>query len=492
MADMKLKQIGEFKWQLEQEPGMNVPGIVYADKQMIDELRGDESLRQVRNVAMLPGIINASIAMPDIHAGYGFPIGGVAAFDSKEGIISPGGVGYDINCGVRLLRTNLYRDSILNIQDSKLETQDSIIERLVDSIFYNVPSGVGSHRKDMRFSRADLDRVAEKGAKDIISQGFGFTEDGQRIEQGGAISGANPDNVSQRAKERGHDQLGTLGSGNHFIEIGYVEEIFDPQTAQKFGLFLNGVTVLIHTGSRGYGYQICDDYIRSLQNYSHSHGITLPDRQLVWAHIGSDEGKRYISAMNAAANFAFANRQLITHWVRESFEQVLKKKADDLGMHIVYDVAHNIAKEETYTINGKQRQVIVHRKGATRAFPAEHPEIPEAYSSTGQPVLIPGDMGRYSYVLVGTGQTMTETFGTVCHGAGRVMSRGQAVRSSKGRDVLKELRGEGIIVRGATKATINEEIPEAYKDVSRVVDIVAGAGLAKKVAKLHPMGVVKG
>ncbi|MCL5276755.1 MAG: RtcB family protein [Deltaproteobacteria bacterium] len=489
---MKLKQIGEFKWQLEQEPGMNTPGIIYADKRMIDELRGDECLKQVRNVAMLPGIVNASIAMPDIHAGYGFPIGGVAAFDGKEGIISPGGVGYDINCGVRLLRTNLYRDSILNTQDSKFKTQDSIIERLVDSIFHNVPSGVGSRRKDIQFSRDDLDKIASNGVKEIIAKGYGFPEDTERIEGNGTIPGAAPDKVSQRAKERGHDQLGTLGSGNHFIEIGYVEEIFDPETAQRFGLSLDGITVLIHTGSRGYGYQVCDDYIRSLQNYSHRHGITLPDRQLVWAPIGSDEGKKYISAMNAAANFAFANRQLITHWVRGSFEQVLEKGAYDMGMHIVYDVAHNIAKEETYTINGKRRKVIVHRKGATRAFPAEHPEIPEIYRSTGQPVLIPGDMGRYSYVLVGTGQAMAETFGTVCHGAGRVMSRGQAVRSSKNREILKELREKGIVVRGATKATIHEEIPEAYKDVSRVVDIVAGAGLAKKVAKLRPLGVVKG
>jgi tRNA-splicing ligase RtcB (3'-phosphate/5'-hydroxy nucleic acid ligase) len=487
MADMKLRQIGEFKWQLEQEPG-----IIYADKRMIDELRGDECLKQVRNVAMLPGIINASIAMPDIHAGYGFPIGGVAAFDGTEGIISPGGVGYDINCGVRLLRTDIPKDSILNTQNSKLKIQDSVIGTLVDSLFNNVPSGVGSHRKDIQFSNADLDKISFNGVKEIISKGYGFPEDIQRIEENGTISGANPDNVSQRAKERGRFQLGTLGSGNHFIEIGYVEEIFDQQTAQRFGLFLDGVTVLIHTGSRGYGYQICDDSVRSLQNYSHRHGIALPDRQLVWAHVRSSEGGKYISAMNAAANFAFANRQLITHWVRESFEQVLKKGADGLGMQIVYDVAHNIAKEETYTINGKQKKVIVHRKGATRAFPAGHPDIPEAYKSTGQPVLIPGDMGRYSYVLVGTGQTMAETFGTVCHGAGRVMSRGQAVRSSKNREVLKELKGKGIIVRGATMATIHEEISEAYKDVSRVVDIVAGAGLAKKVAKLHPMGVVKG
>ncbi len=481
MSEMKLKKIDAFRWQIQQENGMNVPGIVYADDRMMEELRNDESLKQVRNVAMLPGIIYASIAMPDIHTGYGFPIGGVAAFDSTEGIISPGGVGYDINCGVRLLRTNLNREEI-----------KPIIEKLVDSVFSNVPSGVGSHRKDIRFSRADLDLVSVHGAKNIISRGFGFPEDERRIEESGAISGADPENVSQRAKERGHDQLGTLGSGNHFIEIGFVEDIYDPETAQAFGLFQNGITVLIHTGSRGFGYQICDDYIRTLQNYSYKHGITLPDRQLVWTYFKSKEGQKYFSAMNSAANFAFANRQLITHWVRESFEHALGRKAQAIGMNLVYDVAHNIAKEEKYRIQGRERMLIVHRKGATRAFPAGHPDVPEVYRSTGQPVLIPGDMGRYSYVLVGTERTLTETFGTVCHGAGRVMSRGQAVRAAKDRQILRELRGKNIIVRGATRATINEEIPEAYKDVSRVVDIVAGAGLAKKVAKLHPLGVVKG
>ena len=481
MSEMKLKKIDAFRWQIQQENGMNVPGIVYADDRMMEELRNDESLKQVRNVAMLPGIIYASIAMPDIHTGYGFPIGGVAAFDSTEGIISPGGVGYDINCGVRLLRTNLNREEI-----------KPIIEKLVDSVFSNVPSGVGSHRKDIRFSRADLDLVSVHGAKNIISRGFGFPEDERRIEESGAISGADPENVSQRAKERGHNQLGTLGSGNHFIEIGFVEDIYDPETAQAFGLFQNGITVLIHTGSRGFGYQICDDYIRTLQNYSYKHGITLPDRQLVWTYFKSKEGQKYFSAMNSAANFAFANRQLITHWVRESFEHALGRKAQAIGMNLVYDVAHNIAKEEKYRIQGRERMLIVHRKGATRAFPAGHPDVPEVYRSTGQPVLIPGDMGRYSYVLVGTERTLTETFGTVCHGAGRVMSRGQAVRAAKDRQILRELRGKNIIVRGATRATINEEIPEAYKDVSRVVDIVAGAGLAKKVAKLHPLGVVKG
>jgi tRNA-splicing ligase RtcB len=485
MKDINLKQIDEFKWELPPESDMLVPGIIYADKKMIDLLQHDESIKQVRNVAMLPGIVGASIAMPDIHAGYGFPIGGVGAFDVENGIISPGGVGYDINCGVRLLRTNISKEAVLG-------GQSHVLDALIDRLFKNIPSGVGSSRKDIQFSKADLDDIALNGAKQVIEKGYGFLEDLEHIEEGGAISGANPDNVSKRAKERGHDQLGTLGSGNHFIEVGFVEEIYDQEIARAFGLNQNNIIVLIHTGSRGYGYQICDDYIRLLQDYASKQHILLPDRQLVWAYFSSKEGQQYFSAMKAAANFAFANRQLITHWVRESFEQVFKERADKLGIHIVYDVAHNIAKEETYLINGKQKRVIVHRKGATRAFPAGHSGLPESYLKIGQPVLIPGDMGRYSYVLVGTAKTISDTFGTVCHGAGRLMSRSQAVRSSKGRQIVNELIEKGIIVRGASKATINEEIPEAYKDVANVVDIVEGAGLAKRVAKLHPLGVIKG
>lgn len=485
MEDIKLKQIDKFKWQIPPELNMHVPGIIYADKKMIDLLQHDESLKQVKNVAMLPGIVGASIAMPDIHAGYGFPIGGVAAFDVEDGIISPGGVGYDINCGVRLLRTTIPKDAVLT-------SQTPVLEALIDRLFKNIPSGVGSTRKDIQFSSADLDDIAVNGAKQVIKKGYGFLDDLNHIEENGTITGADPDNVSKRAKERGHAQLGTLGSGNHFIEVGFVEEIYDQETATIFGLNRNTIVVLIHTGSRGYGYQICDDYIRLLHDYAYKHHIVLPDKQLVWAYFNSKEGQQYFSAMKAAANFAFANRQLITHWVRESFEQIFKESADKLGIHIVYDVAHNIAKEETYLINGRQKKVIVHRKGATRAFPAGHSGLHNSYLKTGQPVLIPGDMGRYSYVLVGTEQAITETFGTVCHGAGRLMSRSQAVRSSKGRQVVNELREKGIIVRGATKATINEEIPEAYKDVANVVDIVEGAGLARRVAKLHPLGVIKG
>ncbi len=485
MEGLKINQIDTFTWEIQESPGMNVPGIVYADERMIASLMRDESLRQVRNVAMLPGIIRASIAMPDIHAGYGFPIGGLAAFDGKDGIISPGGVGYDINCGVRLLRTDISKDELL-------ASGHFTVDELVNALFRNIPSGVGSHRKDSRFSVSDLDEICLKGAKEIVARGYGLAEDIDRIEENGAIPGADPGRVSERAKERGHDQLGTLGSGNHFVEVGFVEEVYDDAVAAAFGLARDGITVLIHTGSRGYGYQVCDDHIRVLLNWANKNNVTLPDRQLVWGFFKSKEGQAYFGAMNAAANFAFANRQLITHWVRQTFEQVTGESADRLGIHIVYDVAHNMAKEETYTINGRERRLIVHRKGATRAFPAGHPDIPQCYRQTGQPVLIPGDMGRYSYVLVGTQKAMEETFGTVCHGAGRVMSRGQAVRSSKGRQIYKELREKGIIVKGATMATVLEEVPEAYKDVANVVDIVEGAGLAKKVARLRPIGVIKG
>ncbi len=481
MTDIKIKKINDFKWELVKEADMNVPGIIYADESMLGEIRQDESLKQVRNVATLPGILNASLAMPDIHAGYGFPIGGVAAFSIDKGIISPGGVGYDINCGVRLLRTDLEKREV-----------EGRIEKLVDEIFRNVPSGVGSHRKDIKFTEKELEKVSVNGAKEVVKMGFGTEDDLQRTEEGGAVEGADPNCVSQRAMERGRDQLGTLGSGNHFIEVGFVEEIYEKELAQKLGLYENGITVMIHTGSRGFGYQICDDYLRLLQNYAKEHGIALPDRQLVWAYFDSPEGQKYFRAMNSAINFAFANRQLITHWVRESFGNIFGKKPEDLGMKLIYDVAHNIAKVENHRIGDKELKLIVHRKGATRAFPAGRMDLPPVYQGIGQPVLIPGDMGRYSFVLIGTEQTLNETFGTVCHGAGRVMSRNEAMRKSKGREIVKELKEKGIVVRGATRDTIREEIPEAYKDVSRVVDIVVSAGLAKKVAKLHPIGVVKG
>jgi tRNA-splicing ligase RtcB len=419
--------------------------------------------------------------MPDIHWGYGFAIGGVAAFDPDEGIISPGGVGYDINCGVRLLRTRLNREHVAPHMTT-----------LVDTLFTNIPSGVGSRRQDFKLTGSALKKVLKDGARWAVKEGFGEASDLAHIEAGGAIPGADPELVSDFALNRGKDQLGTLGSGNHFVEVGYIDEIYDAALAAQLGLFPDQVTAIVHTGSRGLGHQVCEDYIKVMLKASAKYGIELPDRQLCCAPLTSPEGQRYLAAMAGAANFAFANRQLITHWVRESFEQVLGVGPRDLGMELVYDVCHNIAKIETHTVEGKPRKVCVHRKGATRAFPPHHPEVPEAYQETGQPVLIPGDMGRYSYVLVGTPKALEETFGSTCHGAGRLMSRHQAKKVARGRSIIQELAAQGIIVRGAGRGTIDEEISEAYKDVSGVVDVVHGAGIAKKVARLKPLGVIKG
>jgi tRNA-splicing ligase RtcB len=419
--------------------------------------------------------------MPDIHWGYGFAIGGVAAFDPEEGVVSPGGVGYDINCGVRLLRTRLHREQMAGC-----------LEELVNTLFNNIPSGVGSRRKDIKLTGANLKKVLKDGARWAVKEGFGEAADLAHIEAGGTIAGADPEVVSQFALDRGKDQLGTLGSGNHFVEVGYVLEIFDEALASKLGLFKDQVTVIVHTGSRGLGHQVCDDYIKVMLKASAKYGIELPDRQLCCAPLTSPEGRQYLAAMAGAANFAFANRQMITHWVRQSFEQVLQMGPRQLGLELVYDVAHNIAKLETHTVEDRSRKLCIHRKGATRAFPPHHPEVPEAYRETGQPVLIPGDMGRYSFVLVGTERALTETFGSTCHGAGRRLSRHQAKKAARGRFIIKELAEKGIIVRGAGRATIDEEISEAYKDVEGVVDVVHGAGIARKVAKLKPLGVIKG
>jgi tRNA-splicing ligase RtcB len=441
----------------------------------------DRSLEQVANVATLPGIVGPSLAMPDIHWGYGFPIGGVAAFDLEGGVVSPGGVGYDINCGVRLLRTSLKR----------LEVERHI-EDLVNLLFRNIPSGLGSRRKDLKLRDATLFEVLRQGAGWAVKNGYGSRADLEHIEAYGKIDGAEPERVSQFALDRGHDQLGTLGSGNHFVEVGYVLEIFDEKLAAALGLFKDQVTAIVHTGSRGLGHQVCDDYIKVMLKAAAKYGIELVDRQLCCAPIAAPEGQQYLAAMAAAANFAFANRQMITHWVRESFEEVFKLGPGDLGLELVYDVAHNIAKMETHVVAGRKMKVCLHRKGATRAFPPGHPETPAAYQKTGQPVLIPGDMGRYSFVLVGTEAALTETFGSTCHGAGREMSRHQALKAAKGRSIVQELAQKGIVVRGAGRATIDEELSEAYKDVQAVVDVCHGAGIAKKVAKLKPLGVIKG
>lgn len=366
------------------------------------------------------------------------------------------------------------------------------IRKLVETLFRNIPSGVGSKRKDLRLSKAELKKVLVKGVGWAVKQGFGLEEDPEYVEERGCIQGADPDLISDRALERGRPQLGTLGSGNHFVEVGYVDEVYDEHAAKALGLFLDQVTIIIHTGSRGLGHQVCDDYIKILMKSTQKYGIELPDRQLCCAPIASEEGRQYLAAMAGAANYAFANRQIIFHWVRETFERVFQMSSERLGLRLIYDVCHNIAKIETHRVDGKERKLCVHRKGATRAFPPHHPDTPVAYKDVGQPVLIPGDMGRYSYVLVGTEQAMAETFGSTCHGAGRVMSRKQAMRVSKGRAIIRELEDQGITVRSAGKATVREEIPEAYKDVSQVVEVVSGAGISKKVVRLRPMGVIKG
>ena len=478
---IKLQKIDEYRWRIPREGKMRTDGIIYSEESMLPDVRKDQSLVQVANVAWLPGIVGHSLAMPDIHWGYGFPIGGVAAFDMNEGVISPGGVGYDINCGVRLMRSGL----------SRMDIQGKVKE-LVEVLFTNIPSGVGSHRKDLKLNREEERRVLKKGARWAVEKGFGTSEDLAHIEEQGCIEGGDPERVSERAMERGRAQLGTLGSGNHFVEVGYVAEVFDESVARTLGLWKDQVTVIVHTGSRGLGHQVCDDYIRVMMDAARKYQIELPDPQLCCSPVSSPEGRQYFEAMACAANFAFANRQMITHWVRETFERVFHKGPRDLKLDLIYDVCHNIAKIESHTVNGKTKKVCVHRKGATRSFPPEHPDIPEEYRSIGQPVLIPGDMGRCSYVLVGTKKAMEETFGSTCHGAGRVMSRHQAIKAAKGRAVARELEDKGIIVKGASRGTIAEEIPEAYKDVTNVVNVVHHAGISLKVAKLVPMGVIKG
>ncbi len=478
---IQVEQLDSCRWRIPREGKMRTDGLVFASREMMRDLRQSNALEQVRNVATLPGIVGPSIAMPDIHWGYGFPIGGVAAFDAKEGVVSPGGVGYDINCGVRLLRTGLTVEEIR-----------PRIDRLADELYRNVPSGVGSHRRDLKLSIGEERKVLSKGARWAVENGFGVAEDLEHIEEGGAIAGADPGSLSDRAMERGRNQLGTLGSGNHFLEIDLVEEIGNQQAADVLGLFPGQVTVTIHTGSRGLGFQVCADHLKLMQRASAKYGIELPDRQLCCAPLTSPEGQQYLAAMAGAANFAFANRQLITAWVRESFENVLGKGQSELRIASIYDVCHNIAKMETHHYQGKKRRLCVHRKGATRAFPPKHPDTPKLYSSIGQPVMIPGDMGRYSYVLVGTQGGFEETFGSTCHGAGRVLSRHAAKKLARGRNIEQELASQGIIIRASSRATVAEEISESYKDVLDVVSVVEQAGIGKIVARLKPLAVIKG
>ncbi|MBS4015073.1 MAG: RtcB family protein [Candidatus Latescibacteria bacterium] len=478
-----LEKIDDYRLKIPKsyKSSMRVDGIIYVDARLLDKIKEDQAPEQVANVATLPGILKASMAMPDIHWGYGFPIGGVAGFDLKTGVISPGGVGYDINCGVRLLRTNLYRKDITN----------EILEKLVRSLFHNVPSGVGSTGK-IRISESEVKNVLIKGARWAYENGYGTEEDLEYIEEHGQMSGADPIKVTRRAVERGVQQLGTLGAGNHFLEIQEVEEIYDSQAANIFRLEKGQIAVMIHTGSRGLGYQICDDNVKDLGRAVQKYNIALPDRQLACAPIESAEGKAYFSAMVCAANYAWANRQCITHWVREAFAQVYNKTVDELGMELIYDVAHNIAKFEEHTVNGNKQTVCVHRKGATRAFPPGHPVLPEKYKPIGQPVIIPGDMGTNSYLLLGTQKAFEETFGSTCHGAGRVWSRTRALDQTRNRDIARELKSKGILVMAASREVLREEVPDAYKDVDVVVDICHKAGISKKVAKMRPLGVVKG
>lgn len=463
------------------KPGMRTDGLIYASEVMIEKIKQDQAPEQIANVATLPGIVGYAMAMPDIHWGYGFPIGGVAAFDTEKGIISPGGVGYDINCGVRLLRTDLTHNDIKNR-----------IQELVRSLFNNIPSGVGSKGK-IRIDEREVKEVLKNGAQWALKKGYGWKEDIEKIEENGALKGANPDKVSRRALERGRPQLGTLGAGNHFLEIQIVEDIYDRESAKVLGIDDVGqITIMIHTGSRGLGYQVCDDNVKVLGKVTRKYGIDIPDRQLACAPINSPEGKSYFEQMACAANYAWANRQCIMHWVRESFEKILGKKARDLGMHLIYDVAHNIAKFEEHTVAGEMKKVCVHRKGATRAFAAGHKDIPLIYKNIGQPVLIPGDMGTHSYLLLGTEKAMQETFGSTCHGAGRVMSRTKAMQRTKGRRIDKELADKGIFVLSASGEVLRQEVPEAYKDIDMVVDAVHNAGISKKVVRMRPIGVVKG
>lgn len=478
-----LERLDDCRWRIPKsyKPAMRVDGLIYADDELVAALKEDQAAEQVANVATLPGIVKYSMAMPDIHWGYGFPIGGVAATDPKQGgVISPGGVGYDINCGVRLLRTNITWD------DARPR-----LEKLVDTLFQTVPCGVGRGGV-IKFNKGELVKLMEEGSRYVVKRGYGWECDIEATEAGGKIANARPDLVSDTAVDRGKDQCGTLGSGNHFMEVQFVEHVENEVAARQMGLVEGCVTVMIHSGSRGLGYQVCEDNLRLLRDVPRKYGIELPDKQLVCAPVESPEGHRYLGAMRAAANFAWANRQIMTYLAREAFAAVFETPAERLGMHLIYDVAHNIAKMEPYDVDGTTMELCVHRKGATRAFPPHHPELPERYKPIGQPVLVPGDMGRSSWVLVGQPGSMEHTFGSSCHGAGRRMSRGAAIRASKGRSIRRELLDRGVYARARGRTGLEEEQPDAYKDVTHVVDVMHRAGISHKVARLRPVGVIKG
>ncbi len=475
-------RIGEYIWEISAntQKNMNVPVRFYASEKMLPEILADNALQQAINVAMLNGIVKYSLAMPDVHYGYGFPIGGVAAMNVETGTVSPGGVGYDINCGVRLLLTNFTYHEL-----------SSILHKLVDEIFKTVPAGVGAENT-IKLKNKELVHVLTGGAQWATAQGFGNQDDIDSTEDFGCFDISRPEFISERALQRGASQLGTLGSGNHFIEIQQVQHVCNKAIAKAWGLFENQIVIMIHCGSRGLGHQICEDYahefVKNLVNYD----ISLPDRQLACAPINSPHGMRYIGAMAAAANYAWANRQIITHNIRLAFAKMLNQPVEQLSITTLYDIAHNIAKFETHHINDENVELLVHRKGATRAFPPQHPELPLRYMETGQPVIIPGDMGRASYLLVGKPTAMTETFGSVCHGAGRLLSRNKAVEITRKRDISKELAAKNIYVRCEGRTTLNEEVPEAYKNIDDVIECVEGAGLAQKIVRLKPLAVIKG
>lgn len=477
-----LEKIDNYRWRIPKsyKPGMRVPGIVYADEKLLKDIYKDKALEQVANVAFLPGIVNASLAMPDIHWGYGFPIGGVAATDIEEGgVVSPGGVGFDINCGIRMVKTNF------QYEDIKDKVKD-----LVYALFNNVPAGVGS-KGDIRVSPKEEKEILVKGSRWAVEKGYGTQDDLECTEENGAIQGADPEAVSERAYERGKAQSGTLGSGNHFLEVQVIDQLYDRDICDELELSLGQVIVMIHSGSRGFGYQVCEDHVRGMMSCLQKYNINVLDRQLVCAPVNSPEAKHYLGAMRCAANYAWANRQCLMHLTRMAFENVFSMSWQKMGMELIYDVAHNIAKIEKYTIDGKEKMLCVHRKGATRAFPPGHPALPERYKKMGQPVIIPGDMGRNSYLLAGT-EKAVETFYSACHGAGRVKSRAASTRTTNLNALLKDLESKGIMVKASGRGTIVEEAPDAYKDVNDVVDVVHNAGISRRVCRMRPIGVIKG
>ena len=482
MSSLIPKKIGNLTYKIEKDKtiGMNVPVIIYANEKLLEKMMSDRTIKQAVNVSTIPGTVQNVVVLPDGHEGYGFPVGGVAAMDAEEGMISPGGVGYDINCGVRLLRTNLKE------QDVRPKLKELVVD-----LFNSVPSGVGS-KGAIKLSNSQLDEVLVKGVPWAVDNGYGVKGDAEVCEENGQMENADPNKVSDKARKRGAPQLGSLGSGNHFLEVQKVAEIHDEEAAKRMGIEKDQVTILTHCGSRGFGHQVCSDYLRISEQALKKYDISLADRELACVPNSSEEGESYRKAMFAALNFAWSNRQMITHWTRKSFQRVLKQSESDLGMDLVYDVSHNIAKVEKHTINGEQKSVVVHRKGATRAFPANKDEVPKKYRDLGQPVFIPGSMGTSSWILLGQPNSMNLTFGSTAHGAGRTMSRTRARKNYTESQVKKYLSEKGIEVKALTRDGVVEEAPQAYKDVDSIVNVSHELGIATKVAKLLPIGVIKG